>query len=303
MPASQTSIRPGLGGVRPSAASQGGEYVVCDQVGKIYGGGAAQYEALRGVSFAAADREFVSLLGPSGCGKTTVLMMVGGLEAVTSGTIRVGGAEISGPRPDIGIMFQDPTLLPWKTALENVLFPIRIMHRPVAEYRDRAEELLRIVGLADFRRKKPLELSGGMRQRVALCRALIHEPRLLLMDEPFSALDAITRDEMNVVLTDMWTQFQSTALFVTHSIREAVFLSDRVIVMGGNPSMIIADVKIDFPRPRDMSLNETAEFNQICGTLRDKIEMAHSARKVGGGRAESKGSASPRSARAGSRVG
>ena len=257
--------------------------VVCDQIGKVYGARSARYEALKDASFAAADREFVSVLGPSGCGKTTVLMMVGGLETVTSGKITVGGAEVKGPRPEFGIMFQDPTLLPWKTALQNVLFPIRMMRRPIAEYRDRAEELLRIVGLADFRLKKPLELSGGMRQRVALCRALIHEPQLLLMDEPFSALDAITRDEMNVVLTDMWTQFRSTAIFVTHSVREAVFLSDRVFVMGGHPSRIIADVKIDFPRPREISLNETTEFNILCASLREKIEVAHSTRATDGG--------------------
>ena len=249
-------------------------FIRCEQVGKTYG----RHEALSGVNFQAADGEFVSLLGPSGCGKTTLLMMVGGLEAVTSGRIMLDGAQVTGPRPDVGIMFQDPTLLNWKTALENVLFPIRIMRRPAAAYRERAEELLRVVGLADFRHKKPLELSGGMRQRVALCRALISEPRVLLMDEPFSALDAITRDEMNVVLTDMWTRFRSTALFVTHSIREAVFLSDRVIVMGDRPATIVADVRIDFPRPRSIGLNENAAFNAVCAELRTKIEMAHAYR-------------------------
>lgn len=253
-------------------------YVVCEGVGKIYGARKSGHEALRGVSFAASEREFVTLLGPSGCGKTTVLMMVGGLEEATNGRITIDGTEVTGPRSDIGIMFQDPTLLPWKTALENVLFPIRIMRRSVAKYRSRAEELLDVVGLGAFRHKKPLELSGGMRQRVALCRALIHEPRLLLMDEPFSALDAITRDEMNVVLTEMWTRFQSTAIFVTHSIREAVFLSDRVIVLGAQPSTIITDTRIDFRRPRDVTINETPEFNEVCAFLRSKIELAHSSR-------------------------
>ena len=266
------------GNARKSTTAIGGNYVICAGVGKVYGSRKAKYEALRDVSFAAAEREFVSLLGPSGCGKTTVLMMVGGLEVATSGRITIGGTEVTGPRTDIGIMFQDPTLLPWKTALENVLFPVRIMRRPIGDYRGHAEELLSVVGLQNFRHKKPLELSGGMRQRVALCRALIHEPRLLLMDEPFSALDAITRDEMNIVLTEMWTRFQSTALFVTHSIREAVFLSDRVIVLGQHPSTIIADVRIEFPRPREVTLNETAEFNEVCGFLRSKIELAHSTR-------------------------
>jgi NitT/TauT family transport system ATP-binding protein len=255
-------------------------YVVCDQIGKVYGTRSRKFEALRNVSFAVPDRQFVSLLGPSGCGKTTVLMMVGGLEEITTGHVTVDGTEIVGPRQDISIMFQDATLLPWKTALENVLFPIRIMRRPVAEYRDRAEELLRVVGLGDARHRKPQELSGGMRQRVALCRALIHQPRLLLMDEPFSALDAITRDEMNVVLTQMWDRFQSTALFVTHGIREAAFLSDRVIVMGQHPATVIADIVIDFARPREMSLNELPRFNELCGFLRDKIELAHSTRRA-----------------------
>lgn len=259
-----------------SAGDRIQNYVVCDDLGKTYGSGRARHEALRGVTFTASEREFVTLLGPSGCGKTTVLMMVGGLEQATKGRITISGASVTGPRADVGIMFQDPTLLPWKTALENVLFPIRIMRRPVSEYRDRAEQLLDVVGLRAFRHKKPLELSGGMRQRVALCRALIHEPRLLLMDEPFSALDAITRDEMNVVLTEMWTRFQSTAIFVTHSIREAVFLSDRVIVLGDRPATIITDTRIDFPRPRDVTINETREFNEVCAFLRNKIELAHS---------------------------
>ena len=258
------------------AAERAKNYVVCEDLGKVYGTHRARHEALRAVSFTASEREFVTLLGPSGCGKTTVLMMVGGLEEATNGRITIDGTSVIGPRADVGIMFQDPTLLPWKTALENVLFPIRIMRQPVSEYRDRAEQLLDVVGLGAFRHKKPLELSGGMRQRVALCRALIHEPRLLLMDEPFSALDAITRDEMNVVLTEMWTRFQSTAIFVTHSIREAVFLSDRVIVLGDRPSTIITDTKIDFPRPRDVTINETREFNEVCAFLRQKIELAHS---------------------------
>lgn len=264
--------------VQPTRSPDALGYITCEQVGKIYGTKNGQFEALSGVNFTAADGEFISLLGPSGCGKTTLLMMVGGLESVTSGRITLAGTPIVGPRPDIGIMFQDPTLLAWKTALENVLFPIQIMRRPIAEHRDRAEALLRIVGLADFRHRKPLELSGGMRQRVALCRALISEPRVLLMDEPFSALDAITRDEMSVVLTEMWTRFKSTALFVTHSIREAVFLSDRVLVMGARPATIVADVRIDFPRPRSISLNETAGFNAVCAELRTQIELAHSYR-------------------------
>ena len=160
---------------------------------------------------------------------------------------------------------------PWKTALENVMFPIKVLKRSHAEYRDKAVALLKRVGLSDFLDKKPGQLSGGMRQRVAICRALVYDPSLLLMDEPFSALDAITRDEMNQVLMDMWQEFRKTGLFVTHSIRESVFLSDRVLVMSARPGRIIADVTIPFERPRDFSIVEGKEFNEICAYLRSKI--------------------------------
>ncbi|MEP4378437.1 MAG: ABC transporter ATP-binding protein [Alphaproteobacteria bacterium] len=216
--------------------------------------------------------QFVSLLGPSGCGKSTLLMMAGGLEDITEGDISVGGTPMTGPREDIGIMFQDPTLLPWKSAIENVMFPYRVFKRPPDDLRVRAEALLDQVGLHGFYDHKPGQLSGGMRQRVAICRALIYEPELLLMDEPFSALDAITRDEMNAVLMRMWESYHKTALFVTHSIREAVFLSDRVLVMSSRPGRIIEDITIPFPRPRTLEIGETTEFNEICGYLRGRIE-------------------------------
>ena len=220
--------------------------------------------------------QFVAILGPSGCGKSTLLMMVGGLEAVTKGAITVDGTPMAGPRTSIGIMFQDSTLLPWKSALDNVLFPIRILKRPLDAHRDGARQLLERVGLDDFANKKPHELSGGMRQRVAICRALVYDPELLLMDEPFSALDAITRDEMNELLLDLWQQYAKTALFVTHSIREAVFLADRVLVMTRRPATIVEDLTIPFARPRPMAIGESPEFNEICGHLRERIEESHS---------------------------
>ena len=192
--------------------------------------------------------EFISLLGPSGCGKSTLLMMIAGLETPTAGRIELDGTLVAGPRRDIGIIFQDATLLPWKSALENVLLPVRILRRPVREHRDRARELLASVGLAGFENHKPGQLSGGMRQRVAICRALINDPEILLMDEPFSALDAITRDEMNELLVDLMERTAKTVVFVTHSIREAAFLSDRVLVMGGRPSGILLD-ETDAVRP------------------------------------------------------
>ena len=248
-------------------------YVQVAEVSKIYRSGTPNsVEAVSSVSFSVPHGQFVAILGPSGCGKSTLLMMVGGLEPVTAGHIAVDGSAMAGPRTSIGVMFQDSTLLPWKSALDNVLFPIRVLKRPLEAYRDTARQLLERVGLDDFANKKPHELSGGMRQRVAICRALVYDPELLLMDEPFSALDAITRDEMNLVLMKMWEEHHRTALFVTHSIREAVYLADRVLVMSRRPGRIIEDIRIPFARPRGLEIGETVEFNEICGHLRGKIQ-------------------------------
>ncbi|WP_048437257.1 ABC transporter ATP-binding protein, partial [Methylobacterium platani] len=211
------------------------------QVEKVYGGRQGPVRAVASASLEIGRGEFVSLLGPSGCGKSTLLMMIAGLETPTSGMIELDGSRVVRPRRDIGIIFQDATLLPWKSTLENVLFPIRILKLPLAPYRERARELLAMVGLGGFENHKPSQLSGGMRQRVAICRALIHDPAILLMDEPFSALDAITRDQMNEALSEIMDKTAKTVIFVTHSIREAAFLSDRVVVMGGRPSHVVLD--------------------------------------------------------------
>jgi len=202
-------------------------------------------------------------------------MMIAGLDAPSAGTISVAGRAMAGPRAETGVMFQDPTLLPWKSALDNVLFPIRVLKRPLEEYRARARDLLAMVGLEGFEAKKPHQLSGGMRQRVAICRALVYDPELLLMDEPFSALDAITRDEMNEALLDIWQRYTKTALFVTHSIPEAVLLADRVLVMTRRPATIVEDLEIPFARPRDVSIRDTPMFNEICSHLRGQIERTH----------------------------
>jgi NitT/TauT family transport system ATP-binding protein len=255
------------------AAARAADHVALDGVAKIYNSGTRQQvEALAPTSFSIKTGEFVALLGPSGCGKSTLLMTVAGLEAPSAGTIAVAGKPMTAPRAEIGIMFQDPTLLPWKSALDNVLFPFQAMNRPVVPHREHAAALLDQVGLAGFHDRKPRQLSGGMRQRVAICRALVHEPELLLMDEPFSALDALSRDEMNLVLMNMWEERHRTALFVTHSIREAVYLSDRVLVMSRRPGRIVEDVRIPCSRPRDLAIGETVAFNEICGHLRGKIE-------------------------------
>ena len=250
-------------------------YISATDVGKTYQSPSGPVPAVAGATFSASEGEFISLLGPSGCGKSTLLMMLAGLEQPTSGSFHLAGHEVDGPRRETGIIFQDATLLPWKSVLENVMFPIQILKLPEKDYIDRANELLNRVGLSNFTAKRPHELSGGMRQRVAICRALIHDPNILLMDEPFSALDAITRDQMNVVLSELLERYRTTVIFVTHSIREAVYLSDRVLVMGGKPSSIILDLTIPFKRPRQFDIEETAEFGALCRELRLTIERAH----------------------------
>ena len=259
----------------PDAAAATPPLVSVKNVQKTYFTRQAPVQAVASASVDVARGEFVSLLGPSGCGKSTLLMMLAGLERPTGGSILLGGSEIREPRRDIGIIFQDATLLPWKSAIENVLFPVRILKLPIEPYRRRARELLAMVGLSDFENKKPSQLSGGMRQRVAICRALIHDPDILLMDEPFSALDAITRDQMNVALSEILETYRKTVIFVTHSIREAAFLSDRVVVMGGRPSTIVLDMKMPFGRPRRFEIEETPEFVSVCRQLRLTIEGAH----------------------------
>jgi NitT/TauT family transport system ATP-binding protein len=252
-------------------------YMTVQQVRKTYQVPGGEVEAVSLADFAVASGEFVAVIGPSGCGKSTLLMMIGGLENVSSGRICVENHEVTEPREDFGYIFQDPTLLPAKTVLQNVLFPIKIRYRSVDAHRHRAQELLELVGLWDFREKKPQQLSGGMRQRVAICRGLINDPKLLLMDEPFSALDAISRDEMNAALAELWDRYHKTAIFITHSIREAVYLADRVLVMSPRPSTISCSIRVPFGRPRRMEMQETAEFTEICGLLRRKIAKGKSA--------------------------
>jgi NitT/TauT family transport system ATP-binding protein len=266
------------GGIMTDA---GARYLTVTNLRKVYRTGAESVEAVSSVGFSVPKGQFVAILGPSGCGKSTLLMMVAGLESVTSGSIEIGGAPMTGPRTSIGVMFQDPTLLPWKSTIDNVLFPIRVLRRHKEDYQQRALELLELVGLQDFARKKPHQLSGGMRQRVAICRALVYDPELLLMDEPFSALDAITRDEMNEALLDIWQRYTKTALFVTHSIPEAVLLADRVLVMTRRPATVVEDLEIPFARPRDVSIRDSREFNELCAYLRNKIEKsgAHASRR------------------------
>jgi NitT/TauT family transport system ATP-binding protein len=250
------------------------DHVSLDGVAKTY---AAGVEAIRTATFTVGRGEFVSVLGPSGCGKSTLLLMIAGLLAPTRGTIRVGDAGVNGPRPDVGIVFQSPVLLPWRTVLDNVLLPVEMMKLPRRPWEGRAAELLAMAGLADFAGKLPRELSGGMKQRASICRALVHNPSLLLMDEPFSALDALTRDQMGLELLRIWDHEKKTVIFVTHSIREAVFLSDRVLVMSQRPAVIHFETDVKLARPRTLDVQESDEFNRYVGLLRQSIESGHRA--------------------------
>jgi NitT/TauT family transport system ATP-binding protein len=238
-------------------------------VSKDYATGDGVIHALDGVSLDLDDGEFLSIVGPSGCGKSTLMLIAAGLVPATSGTVTIGDVPVTRPVTNAGIAFQDPTLYEWRRVLENVLLPVEIQRREMAPFRRRAHDLLRMVGLAGFERKYPFELSGGMRQRVALCRALVHDPPLLLMDEPFGALDALSREQLNLELQDIWQANRKTVLLITHSIPEAVFLSDRVAVMSPRPGKIAEIVAIDLPRPRTLELVDAPEFGRYARRIRE----------------------------------
>jgi NitT/TauT family transport system ATP-binding protein len=207
-------------------------------------------EAIADLSFEVSAGEFFSVVGPSGAGKTTLLKIIAGLMSPSAGGAWVQGRPVKEPIEDLGMVFQNPVLLPWRTALDNVLLPIEMLRRDRNEYRDRALELLELVGLNGFEYRRPRELSGGMQQRVALCRALIHDPAILLMDEPFGALDEFTRQSLNDYLLTLWEASRKTVVFVTHSVAEAVYLSDRIAVLTARPARLAGTVKVELPRPR-----------------------------------------------------
>ncbi|HEY6993044.1 MAG TPA: ABC transporter ATP-binding protein [Xanthobacteraceae bacterium] len=227
-----------------------------------------EVQALAEIELAIAPGEFVSIVGPSGCGKSTLLMLISGLMPPTTGTIEVGGAPVKGAVGNVAIVFQRDVLLDWRTVLANVLLPVEIRKLDATTHRRKAHDLLRSVGLAEFEDKYPAELSGGMRQRVAICRALVQDPGLLLMDEPFGALDALTREQMNLDLQRMWLRDRNTVLFITHSIEEAVLLSDRVVVMSSRPGRIADIVVNDLPRPRGAHTRSEARFVEHVERIR-----------------------------------
>jgi NitT/TauT family transport system ATP-binding protein len=249
--------------------------IAVQDLAKVYPTRDGPLSALESVSFDVAETEFVAVVGRSGCGKTTMLKILGGLVAKSGGTVRVNGVEVSRPVRDAGIVFQAPTLLPWRTVLDNVLLPAELLRLDPAPARRRAYELLELVGLAGFERRLPRELSGGMQQRAAISRALIHDPQLLLLDEPFGALDALTREEMNLELLRIWSGRRKTSVLITHSIAEAVFLADRVIVMTPRPGRIAAIVPVTLPRPRTAAMRLAPEFAGLVRKIGELIGIAY----------------------------
>jgi NitT/TauT family transport system ATP-binding protein len=228
--------------------------------------------ALRDISFSIRDGEFVSVVGPSGCGKSTLLKILAGLLPSSAGSVTIAGRRVAGPAADVGVVFQAPVLLPWRTIQENILLPAEFRHVLDKDYRQRALDLLAMAGLQGFENRYPYELSGGMQQRASIVRALAQQPKLLLMDEPFGALDAMTREQMNVDLLRIWGASRKTVIFITHSIGEAVFLSDRVFVMTARPGRLVEIVDIGLDRPRDLAIVNTERFGTYVQRIRDRLE-------------------------------
>lgn len=228
--------------------------------------------AVEGVSFEVGENEFVALVGPSGCGKSTTLRMIAGLVPPTSGRVLHGGTVVTRPIEDAAMVFQAPVLLPWRRTIENILFTAEMRGERASAYRDRALELTKLAGLSGFERAYPHELSGGMQQRVAICRALLLGPSLLLMDEPFGALDVMTRERMGFELQRIWTAARNTVLFVTHSIQEAVLLSDAIAVMSARPGRIKELVRVDLPRPRTKATLTERAFVELEARVRQSLD-------------------------------
>ena len=243
-------------------------YIRLRGVGKSYDTKDGSVQACADVDLDVRHSEFVAFVGPSGCGKTTILKMVAGLVPYSAGEVSVGGRRGDRPLTDVGIVFQEPILLDWRDVLSNVLLQVDIRKLPRAEGEAVARQLLQQTGLAGFEHKKPYELSGGMRQRVSICRALVHDPPLLLMDEPFGALDALTREQISMDIQRVWMDKRKTAIHITHSIPEAVLLADRVVVMGPRPGRIVEIIDIDLPRPRRLD-RLPERFNQYAGRIRE----------------------------------
>ena len=237
-------------------------------VAKSYASREGVIESLKPLAFDICEGEFVSVVGPSGCGKSTLLKLIAGLLPASAGSIEIEGTPVDGPAPNIGIVFQSHVLLAWRTVLENIMLQIEVRKLPRGTGAARARELVDMVGLKGFENKLPWQLSGGMQQRASICRALVHDPAILLMDEPFGALDAMTREKMNLELQRIWAAARKTVLLITHSIPESIFLSDRVLVMTERPGSIAAIYDIPLPRPRTLAMMGDPEFAQLARTIR-----------------------------------
>ena len=247
-----------------------------------YGRGAGAVRAIEDVTLDIAKGEFIAVVGPSGCGKSSLMRLVSGLHLPSAGELTIEGHKVTGPIKSVGMAFQNSNLLPWRTAIDNVLLPMEIVQphrsrirRDRALYREQALKLLESVGLAGFAAKHPWELSGGMQQRTSICRALIHEPEILMLDEPFGALDAFTREELWCTLRDIQQQRKVTVMLVTHDLREATFLADTVYVMSNRPGRIVMRREVGLPRPRDLEVTYTPEFQAIVHDLRACIGGRH----------------------------
>jgi NitT/TauT family transport system ATP-binding protein len=249
--------------------------IVCKGLGKAYAVRIGKpVVALENLNIEIPVGEFLAVVGPSGCGKSTLLRLLAGLDRKTRGQMELGGNVIDGPRKDIGVVFQTPTLLAWRTVLENIMLPVDVLGLPRKSDHARALQLIQMAKLEGFEKKYPWELSGGMQQRVAICRAIINQPQLLLMDEPFGALDALTREAMNVELESIWLSTRQTILLITHSISEAVFLGTRVAVMTPRPGTIADVISIDLPRPRTLDITTSPEFTAYVRRVRGVLDRA-----------------------------
>jgi NitT/TauT family transport system ATP-binding protein len=246
--------------------------IAVQNVSRVFMSGTKTVRALEKVSFQIQAGDFVSLVGPSGCGKSTLLKIVSGLLPASSGSVAVSDKPVDEPLENVGMVFQSPVLLKWRPVLGNVLLPVEFAKLDLASHTERARSLLKLVGLEGFEEMYPHQLSGGMQQRVSLCRALVMDPQLLLMDEPFGALDAMTRDELDIELLRIWQDRRKTVLFVTHSIQEAVFLSDHVIVMSARPGRLLEQIAIQLPRPRTMKMMSTTQFGEYTLKIRTLLQ-------------------------------
>jgi len=275
-------------GVAKTARSMSSSFVELEKVTHTYGRGERQVHALAETNLRIEQGDFIALVGPSGCGKSTILKLVSGLINASTGYVYVAGREVGAEPVRVGMAFQNPTLLPWLTLLDNVMLPLKIVppfrHEYSAkrkgEFRDRIEALLKQVGLGGFSNKYPWQLSGGMMQRASLCRALIHEPQLLMLDEPFGALDQFTREELWGVMQDLWMTRRPTVVLVTHDLKEAAYLGNRICVMAARPGRIIDDSTVSFPRPRTVAMTYEADFVALTQRLRELIVHAQPPKKV-----------------------